>query len=730
MFWALTWGWLVLLIAPSSATKALYEHGGPTSVGPIEKVIELLGVLSKDLIKEGQDDSAAHAKFVKLNTNETAHYKTIAEVNLLRKKQQVNGVKQSQVNKINKQQELISLANKQAKLEGEQSADTEGRKADRAAFEKSQAVTTASLLAIDSAIKTLQKKNPHAVAATTTAAPAAKSMLQFAQQFERTLAAGGSDFSLDASQRQTLESFMRAAKASEQDGDSSQQSTDVETSADQAEGSSTQADSGQQSSDEAIIAPSFLQHSSRLRGVSLVQNKHSAQGVSGILATLMSLRKKVKLESDTQIAKETKDGLASTKFQKVVAADINAVIYAKGLAKKAIQDYKAEVSKGTEDLGEAKRLYSAATTNLQNLAKTLKLRTESYKARLAKRSDENLALTEAKNILGAEIVQKYIAAGSWGKGKKYTVAGPAPGPAPAAAPSPAPAILGFASSFLQLSQEHLQDKKPDVFAAVKMMVRDMIKKLKAKQAAELAKAAFCAKEMEQAKLRMKNRAADIAKLGARLTALDVEIAELKRQISSLGKDLGDMKKANATATTIRNEEAPKVKEKLQTYKSAAALVNKAVGTLRKYYNAKNAAGSKGSSKGSNTRANMGAGVIGILEIAAADYNKLQKTTKEAEAAAQASYVKMLNDNEIMAAQFTKTLEYKKADLVKQETAKLEWKADLKSFKAELANVDAALAALMKECFKKAPTYAEMKAKQEAELAALKEAQGYLANGRR
>jgi len=469
---------------------------------------------------------------------------------------------------------------------------------------------------------------------------------------------------------------------------------------------------------EEIIAPSFLQLSSRLRGVSLVQGKHRAQGVSGIIATLTSLRKKVKAERDAAMTKETKDSTASAAFQKLVVGDVQQTIYAKGQATKAIQEYKAETSKGTEDLAEAKRLYKASVKSLENLAKTLKLRTESYRARLAKRSDENLAITEAKNILGAEVVQTYIAAGSWGK---KTKSGSAPGPAPAGAPAPAPALLEVAQSFLQLSQ----DKKRDPFLAVKNMIKDMLKKLKKLQAAETAKAAFCAKEMAQAKLRMKNRGADVLKLGGRLDSLAVEVDELKRQIASLGKDLADMKTANATATTLRNEEAPKVVEKLQTYKSASALVTKAIATLKKYYNKKAGVGSKGSTKGSNSRHTMGAGVIGILEIAAADYDKLAKTSKEAEKTSQGEYVTMLQNNEILFAQFTKSLEYKKADLVKQETAKLEWSADLKAFSAELANVDAALKALEKECFKAAPTFAETKAKQEAELAALREAQGYL-----
>merc|ERR1719375_2419672 len=121
-------------------------------------------------------------------------------------------------------------------------------------------------------------------------------------------------------------------------------------------------------------------------------------------------------------------------------------------------------------------------------------------------------------------------------------------------------------------------------------------------------------------------------------------------------------------------------------------------------------------------------IIGILEMSNEDFVKLHSETVSSEAEAAEIYEKLMDDNKTSKA--AKEAEVKASlSEIKSLTVALENSGEDHSMtSSELAAVNEYVEKLKPQCEEKAMSYAEKKARREAEIAGLKEALEILAGG--
>jgi len=605
-------------------------------------------------------------------------------------------LKEAEAFREGKNKDLVDLANKLSKNSAELDAGREGRKKERALFEKNEAVFIESLDQLERALTVMAKKAPQAAAASSA------SLLTVAQHLKSTLMSTGSDFSLSTSQRETLDGFMRQAQmemnAQEQEGPAFIQ--------------------------KGRRAPSFLQ----LAGASKSKGpygEYENKG-GGLISTLQDLQTKVQGERDDGLKAEEKTKKEFKEWEGGLTTMLEN-------GKKSMADIKSSIAQSQEQssqkqasLMEAKEIYKQMVEHMEKVEAEFRGKTQAYKIRLGKRSDEAIAVHEAQRILSSEIAKSYIKAQAIGKS---------------------------ASSFIQVTQEktaarrkvmHLfkNAKTPglallalrstvhirsgaDPFKKVKTMITGMLKKLQEKQAQESRHAAWCDHEMAKTTKAQKRKQEDVQKMKDRLEALNAELTQTKSDIETLTGDLKDMNEAMAAALAIREKEHEQATKAMKQYKDAAALLLRATKVLKSYYKNKEGGGAEVDKKEFKQRHGMGSGIIGILEIAIDDFKKLYAETKEAEDAAAKDFKEAQNESAVRKAVFEKDLEWKGRTKVKLEFDQATMTNDLKSYEKELTAIDTYMDKLKASCIVKGPSYSERKERREEELKSLKEALEYL-----
>jgi len=445
------------------------------------------------------------------------------------------------------------------------------------------------------------------------------------------------------------------------------------------------------------------------------------------LGTLADLKDKVGKERDAALKAEEKEKKDFKDWESGLATMIEN-------GKKSLADIKSSIAQSQEtssqkqaSLTETKDILKAEEEHLAKITAEFRGKTQSYKVRLIKRSDEAMAVHEAKRLLNSEVAKSLV--------KQQTVG-----------------TVAAAASFIQLKQEDrraVQRKalyvlkhattpglallaiqstthrhRGDPFAKVKNMIKGMLEKLMAKQAQESKHAAWCDHEMGKTTKDQTRKEKDVQKLKDRLEALTAALSETKEDLITISGDLKDMQEASSSAVALRQKEKMAATLAIKQYKDGADLLTRAAKVLKAYYHNKSQTDDvKGAMK---QRAGMGTGIIGILEIAIDDFSKLYKDTKEAEEAAERDFKDMQQETEIRTAVFEKDQEWKTRSKVKMEFDEATMKNDLKSYEKELTAIESYLEKLKASCVVKGPSYEEKKARREAELTSLKEALTFLA----
>jgi len=263
------------------------------------------------------------------------------------------------------------------------------------------------------------------------------------------------------------------------------------------------------------------------------------------------------------------------------------------------------------------------------------------------------------------------------------------------------------------------------FDKVVKMIEDLLAKLKENAAAEAEHKAWCDEQLHNNKLKREKKTSKVNKLTAGVEGLAEDISSMGQKIATLAKEQADLAKAMSEATSQRAAEKATNTETMQDSTAGEAAVNQALVVLREFYSSHAAflqhkrqvpemAAYKGmqSSKG---------GVVGMLEVIASDFARLNADTRASENAAAAEYATFMGDSKALAKE-KHDLEFKTS--LAKDTAEFDKGQMTKDLKATQTELDKALdyqQHLKPVCLEVHVSYEERVARRKDEIAALKEA---------
>merc|ERR1719361_1215223 len=252
----------------------------------------------------------------------------------------------------------------------------------------------------------------------------------------------------------------------------------------------------------------------------------------------------------------------------------------------------------------------------------------------------------------------------------------------------------------------------DPFGKVKGLIADMIERLESEAQADASHKAYCDTELSESNAKKEDKTAEIAKLTAKIDKMAARSAQLKEEVAGLQSALAALAKSGAEMDQMRKEEnTAYVKNKAEMEQGLEG-VKIALKVLREYY-----------SQDKAHAANEGGGssIIGLVEVVESDFTKGLAEMTATEESAQYAYEAQTKENEIEKAAKDQDVAYKSKESAGLDKAVAEASSDRSGVQTELDAVNEYLSTLKKECVEVAETFAERKARFEAEIAGLKEA---------
>jgi len=267
------------------------------------------------------------------------------------------------------------------------------------------------------------------------------------------------------------------------------------------------------------------------------------------------------------------------------------------------------------------------------------------------------------------------------------------------------------------------------FDKVVTMIEGLLAKLKEEAAAEAEHKAWCDEQLHDNKLKREKKTSKVNKLTAGVDGLTEDISTMGTKIATLQREQQELAKAMSEATTQRSAEKATNTETMQDSAAGEAAVNQALVVLREFYSSHASllqhkrqvpemAAYKGmqSSKG---------GVVGMLEVIASDFARLNADTNASENAAAREYANFMSDSKSLSKE-KHDLEFKTS--MAKDQAQFEKGQMTKDLKATQKELDKALdyqQFLKPVCLEVHVSYAERVARRRDEIEALKEAYSIL-----
>lgn len=671
-----------------SASDILASH-----VTPMEKVVELLDVLGQEVAKEGNADKKAYYAYVSYYTDESEKADKIIKEEAERISILETDLQEAEAVREGKNMELNEMRAKHTKANTELTTARKQRSKDRAVFEENEDSYVEAFDALKRSADVMKLPIPDGAAASA-------SLLSVAQNLKETMT-HSAELSLSAEDLQTLENFVHEARlASPQ------------------------------------RAASFLQQGDPAKLYSQYDEGHGkfAPSATGVLGTLTDLRDKVKKQRDEARVAERK----AKREYKTVSESLSELITN---AEKSIRDCTTSIAQSQEEsarksvkLLQSRRLHEKQVAHRAEIESVNREKTSAYKKRLIARSDEVIAIHNAQRMLQSEVAKDYMK--KQGIGKVGNISG--------IRDAPVKSALQISHEKLEMMQKVLHVMRhantpglalmalkaarvrrgPDPFKNVKTMIKANVAKLYDEQAKETTRAAFCERELASTQYNTKRKGSDRDKMNSRLDALQAELSEITADIETTSKDLGECEDALDAAIGAREKEQQVAKDGLKEFKDAAALVNRAIGVLQKYYGIDKGQSSDDSSA-MRDRKGLGVIVIGMLEIARDDFKKQYDESKATEEIDAADFQKLHTESSVRIAIFKTQLKNSKATKAKLELEQASLMNDLKSNKKELDSLSDYAKKLNGMCMIKAETATEKQVKISSQLKSLKEVLDFL-----
>merc|ERR1719240_215706 len=268
----------------------------------------------------------------------------------------------------------------------------------------------------------------------------------------------------------------------------------------------------------------------------------------------------------------------------------------------------------------------------------------------------------------------------------------------------------------------------DPFVKIRGLIEEMIAKLLKEAQEEATQKAFCDEEMGKSNKAKEEKTLTLNKLQSRIDKASARKAELEQAVKDLEAEIAELDKGTAEATKVRNAEHETYLKASKDYGDAAAATEKAITILKDFYEsaallqtAATTAKKAAAPEFGEAKSDAGSVIIGILEMSNEDFVRLHSETETSESEAVEAYEKLMQENK--ASKGAKLAEVKgslseiKSLNVSLENSGEDHGMTSKELDAVLEYIDK----LKPQCEEKAMSYAEKKARREAEISGLKEA---------
>jgi hypothetical protein len=273
----------------------------------------------------------------------------------------------------------------------------------------------------------------------------------------------------------------------------------------------------------------------------------------------------------------------------------------------------------------------------------------------------------------------------------------------------------------------------DPFTKVKALITDMISKLEAEAKSEATEKSYCDEQMSKTESKKAELESTIAKLSSKIDLAAAKSAGLKADVKDLQAELAKLAKQQAEMDKVRAES----KAAYDTAKAELELgisgVQKALGVLKDYYQSaafvqNDAFTQQPAAPAMHTKAaGAGGSIIDILEVVESDFAKNLAAEETEEADAVADYEKTTQENKIATTMKSQDVKYKTAEFKGLDKSISELTGDKENTNTELSAVLDYYAKIKERCIAKPETYADRKARREAEIEGLKQALDILEN---
>jgi chromosome segregation ATPase len=259
----------------------------------------------------------------------------------------------------------------------------------------------------------------------------------------------------------------------------------------------------------------------------------------------------------------------------------------------------------------------------------------------------------------------------------------------------------------------------DVFAKIKGMIEDMIEKIEQEMAEAAELKEWCDKEYAETNAKKDDATAEFEKLTTKLDSATAQSKKLKEEVATLQKELAALAKTQSEMDRIRSEEKAAYEQNKPELEAGLKGVKLALKILNDYY-AK-------AGKAHSSSDGAGSGIIGMLEVIESDFTKGLTEMVAAEEMAADTYEKETKENAIEKTTKEQDVKYKTQEFTGLDKKIAQLTTDKDGVSEELDALNEYLKGLDKKCIYKVESYAERKARREAEIQGLKEALDTLEN---
>lgn len=226
------------------------------------------------------------------------------------------------------------------------------------------------------------------------------------------------------------------------------------------------------------------------------------------------------------------------------------------------------------------------------------------------------------------------------------------------------------------------------------------------------------------------KTASTEELQADLDMLQAEVAQFEKQIVELTEQVADLDSTVKSATEMRSNEKAENMATISDAKEAQVSVAQATAVLREFYEKAGLATALVQQQSEQPAIfdaaykGMGGesgGVVGMLEVIASDFAKLESETKSEEEASVSEFEKLIKDSKFNKAQMATDIKHKKASVTdsKARISEKNSESDMEeqALKASLAEYDA----LKEECLNTGLDYEEEKQRRKETVESLQKA---------